>query len=94
MAQFLLHQGRNGVPQGVWRSPEESYYPGGSESKKAYGEAVIANMGSEVTWEDWIDQLASKFPGPQDQWDIYEADGSLELNEVFEEAVSNTSSGD
>ena len=94
MALFLLHQGRDGVPVGVWRSPEESYYPAGSEAKKSYGEAVMANMGDATTWEDWSEQLASKFPGPKDQWDLFEADGTLELNEVLDEALKDLTYGD
>ncbi len=94
MANYLLHQGRDGVPVGVWRSPDESYYPEGSEAKKSYGEAVMANMGNRTTWEDWTDQLASKFPTAQDQWDIFEADGTLELSEVLDEALQDLTYGD
>lgn len=94
MAQFLLHQGRDGVPVGVWRSSDESYYPADQKAKEAYGKAVIANMGDEANWEEWIDQLATKFPGPQDQWDIFEADGTLELEEVLEEARKDLTYGD
>lgn len=94
MAQYLLHQGRDGVPVGVWRSPEESFYPVGAEAKQTYGQAVLANMGNDTTWDEWIDQLASKFPGPKDQWDIFDADGTLELEEVLDEATKDLTYGD
>ena len=91
MALYLIHQGRNGVPVGVWRSPDEYYYPADQKAKETYGINVMKSMGSDVSWDDWIEQLASKFPGPQDQWDTYEADGSLELDEVFQEVSDDTS---
>ena len=94
MAQYLLHQGRDGVPVGVWRAPDDSYYPASQKSKEAYGKAVIANMGDATTWEEFIEQLASKFPGPKDQWDIFDADGTLELEEVLDEATKDLTYGD
>jgi hypothetical protein len=94
MAQFLIHQGRDGVPVGVWRSITEFYYLPTTRHKEAHGRAVVLSIGSENTWQGWIEQLASRFPGPQDQWDIYETDGTLELQEVLDEARSNTAYGD
>lgn len=94
MAQYLLHQGRDGVPVGVWRAPDDFYYPITQKSKEAYGKAVIANMGDATTWEEFSEQLASKFPGPKDQWDIFEADSTLELEEVLDEATKDLTYGD
>ncbi len=94
MALYLLHEGRDRQPVGVWRSPTDYYYPPSQEAKQNYGEAVMENMGTDVTWDDWIEGLASKFPGPKDMWDTYEADGTLELPEVLSEAQSNTGYSD
>ena len=94
MALFLLHQGRDGVPVGVWRARDDVYYPDDQKVKEAYGKSVMADMGTEVTWADWCERLASKIPGPTDQWDTVEADGTYELFEVLDEARASLTRGD
>lgn len=94
MARFLIHQGRNAYPFGVYRSMDDFLYGHDAEHKVAYGRAVVTSMGHANTWDEWIEQLASKFPGPADQWDIIEADGTLALEEVLEEARASLTYGD
>lgn len=94
MANYLLHQNRDGTPVGVWSSPTDFFYGPQYQDKVAYGKSVVSNQGSETTWDDFCDQMASKFPSPHDQWDVYATDGSLELSEVLSEAQENTTHGD
>jgi hypothetical protein len=94
MALYLLHQGRDGVPVGVWRAPDDFFYPAANAAKQEYGKAVIANMGDASTWEEFSEQLAEKFPTAQDQWDQFEAEGTLELEEVLDEALADLTYGD
>lgn len=94
MAKFLLHQGRDGVPVGVWRSEDEAYYPPSAAAKEKYGRAVVAGRSPNQDWDEFMDRMAFLTPGPADQWDIFEADGTLELEEVLEEARKDLTYGD
>jgi len=94
LAKFLIHQGRNTYPFGVYRSMDDYFYGDDSQHKIAHGRAVVTSMGYANTWDEWIEQLASKFPGPADQWDIIETDGTLELEEVLAEARESLTYGD
>lgn len=94
MAKYLIHQGRNAYPFGVFRSADDYFYGHASIHKKPYGLAVVGSIGYANTWDDWIEQLASKFPGPTDQWDIVEADDDAQLDDVLDEARASLTYGD
>lgn len=94
MASYLLHQGRDGYPFGVYRSMEAHFYGGDAVHKIPYGAAVVGSIGDANTWENWIQQLASKFPGPQDQWDIILADDDADLESVLDAARKSRTYGD
>lgn len=70
MADYLIHQTRDGNPVGVFTENDHYYFPS-SVSHELYGISVVESKGTETTWNDWIDQLAGKSPGPHDQWDVY-----------------------
>lgn len=89
MANYLLHQRRDGTPMGVFTEKAHYYHPD-SKTHQGYGVAVVAARGSEVEWEDWIDQLAEKTPGPSDMWDVFPAP-ARPLADVLDEARSNLS---
>ncbi len=76
------------------RSPTEYFYGHDAIQRVEYGKAVIANKGSEVTWADWIDRLASKIPGPADQWGIIQADSVLDLEVVLDQARTSLTNDD
>lgn len=73
---------------------DDYFYGHDAQHKIAYGRAVVASMGNATTWDEWIEQLASKFPGPTDMWDIIDADGTFELEEVLAEARASLTYGD
>lgn len=89
MANYLIHQRRDGTPMGVFTEKSHYYHPD-SKKHQTYGLQVVGARGSEVEWEDWIDQLADKTPGPNDMWDIYPAE-SRPLVDILSEARDNLS---
>lgn len=88
MAEYLLHQGRDGVPVGVFFEDEHYYLPA-TKNHEAYGVAVVAARGPEISWEDYAEQLASKSPSPTAMWDLYESD-EADLEDVLLAARSDT----
>lgn len=89
MANFLLHQKRDGTPMGVFTERGHYYHPD-SKEHQSYGLAVVGSRGSEVSWEDWIDQLANKTPGPNDMWEVFPS-GPAALVDVLEDARNDLS---
>lgn len=89
MTNFLLHQKRDGTPMGIFTEKAHYYHPD-SKDHQSYGVAVVASRGSEVEWEDWIDQVADKTPGPTDMWEIYPAE-ARPLVDVLNDARNNLS---
>lgn len=94
LTKYLLHQGRDGVPVGVWRTADDAYYPASAAAKEKYGRAVVEGRAKNQTWDEFIERMAFLTPGPADQWDIFEADGTLELEEVLDEATKDLTYGD
>ena len=92
MAEYLLHQGRNGVPLGVFFRDEHYYLPE-TKSHEAYGVAVMEARGFATSWEDYAEQLASKSPSPRGMWDRYESDGG-DLERVLLAARQDTTYGE
>jgi hypothetical protein len=92
MAEYLLHQSRDGTPLGVFFQDEHYYLPE-TKSHEAYGVAVVADRGSETSWEDYAEQLASKSPSPRAMWDLYESD-EADLEDVLLAARNDTTYGE
>lgn len=92
MPEYLIHQSRNGTPLGIF-SEVEHYYPPEHASQEAYGEAVIATKGSAMTWDEFVEQQASKSPAPKAMWDIYESDKDS-MEDIFQDVVDDTSYGE
>lgn len=88
MAKYLLHQGRDGVPVGVFFEDEHYYLPT-TKNHEAYGVAVVTARGSETSWDDYAEQLASKSPSPNAMWDLYESD-EASLEDVLLAARNDT----
>lgn len=62
----------------MWSEFDYYYDPRYEDDFEAYGQQVIAARGSDVTWADYAEQLASKTPTPTAMWDLYEhADAAL-----------------
>lgn len=94
MAKYLIHQGRNAYPFGIFRFADDYFYGYDSTHKMPYGLAVVGAMGYAITWDDWIERLASKIPGPTDQWDIVESDADAQLEDVLDDARASLTYGD
>lgn len=92
MAEYLLHQGRDGTPLGVFFDGEHYYLPE-TQSHEAYGVSVVEARGPETSWEDYAEQLASKSPSPQGMWDLYDSD-EADLEDVLLAARRDTTYGD
>lgn len=92
MTKYLLHQTKDGTPVGVF-SEDEHYYLPTEKAKERYGIALVATRGPETSWEDFMEQQASRWPGPNDMWDIYDSDeDGLEF--VLDAARTDTTYGD
>lgn len=89
MTNYLIHQKRDGTPMGVFTETAHYYHPD-SKNHQPYGVSVVAARGSEVEWDDWIDQVADKMPGPTDTWEVF-PDDDRPLADVLDEARSDLS---
>lgn len=85
MAKYLVHQNRDGQPVGIWRNPEESFYDPRYPAKELYGKRLIEDHGQILDWEEFVDDQTFRWPGPYDMWDSIDLDGTLEMNEAFDE---------
>ena len=92
VTEYLLHQGRNGVPLGVFFHDEHYYLPE-TRPHEAYGVAVMSDRGHATSWEDYAEQLASKSPSPRAMWDLYETD-EADLEAVLLAARRDTTYGE
>lgn len=92
MSNYLLHQKRDGTPVGVFDETSHYYLPT-EKAAEAYGVAAVATRGTDTTWDDFMEQQASKSPAPRAMWDTYESDEDG-LEYVLEAARNATTYGD
>lgn len=92
MSKFLIHQKRDGTPVGVFNETDH-YYRSTDAHHERYGIAVVSSRGYAFTWADFVEQQASKTPGPTAMWDTYDSDKAM-LADVLDDAIRDTTYGD
>jgi len=88
MADYLIHQGANGVPLGVFVENAHYYFPENSDHEE-YGVAAVEQQGPSTNWADWIDSMSDRVPRPDGQWTVYNHDPAS-LEDVLTAAVGDT----
>ncbi len=81
MPTYLIHQLKDGTPVGIF-SPEAHFYFSQYQSHERDGVAVVGARGSDPTWDEWVEQLASRWPTRAGQWDLFDHESTL-LEEVL-----------
>jgi len=82
---YLLHAQRNGHILGVL-SEDNDFYPAKNQDARGYGIAVVRERPEAISWEDWVDDLSGKVPGPRNRFIDFESK-SYSLEKVFAEAA-------
>lgn len=89
MAVIAIHKRMDGTPVGVWANPTESLYVHNATQDQNRAKALMEDMGTQVTWADWVDTLANRI-SHQDWWDM--VDSNDDLRTILTEQRSEYSS--
>jgi hypothetical protein len=85
---YLLHQTADGTPIGVFTA-EHDYYDSEYEQLRPEGREVVFSKLPSVSWNDFIERLASTTPSRTMRWDVY-YDSSPNLGIVLSHAQRDT----
>ena len=90
--EFTQFGGVTGRVFSVWAPLEDgepdAYFPITTPSE-ARDEAVelMSLMGSQVSWDEWTEQLSDRGPWP-DLWDTLQVEDASDVQQVYEQIVS------
>lgn len=84
MRTYLIHQLKDGTPVGIFSPEGEHVYFSQHRMHERDGLAAVKARGSDPTWEEWAEQLASQWPTRAGQWDLFESENTDLLEVLLE----------